>query len=118
VSAPFKVPRLTLPIDQALSVREKHPATKCSAPGCNRATNERKPYCARHVTCLPYAAEVAARVKPEKPRRKWDLECRDCKAPFRAYSRQARYCVECKRLRTNKRCAEVKAKRKQQREAS
>lgn len=38
------------------------PPTHCNAPGCDRATTGRKPYCEDHVHRMPYRAQVASEV--------------------------------------------------------
>lgn len=40
----------------------------CKRAGCGQTTGQGKPFCARHVLEIPYAASVAARMEAEKRR--------------------------------------------------
>lgn len=39
------------------------PRVLCGAHGCGQRTNDRKPYCARHVHLNPYASELYVRLE-------------------------------------------------------
>lgn len=41
---------------------DQRKATRCSEPGCLRATKNRKPFCNRHLSKLPYVEEIQTKI--------------------------------------------------------
>jgi len=53
-------------------------SARCQVPGCERATNDHKPFCLEHVASMPYVSGILSAAR-KRERRK----CRVCRAWFR-----------------------------------
>jgi hypothetical protein len=89
---------------------------RCEAEGCGKPTREGKPWCSEHVlTHSPYAIAVSSMVVEEPAGFSYEFACVDCKSPFRAKSKKAKKCPQCRKASQYQAAADYRAR---QREAS